>query len=75
MKAILEFNLPDDQHEFIMASEGEAMNSVIWDMDQWLRGKIKHAPDSVSDDTLEAYQECRDQLHELLNLENITLDK
>jgi hypothetical protein len=75
MKATLEFSLPNDKWEFIMANESAAMHSVIWDMDGWLRGKIKHAPDSMSEDTYKAFELCREQLHEFINDNNISLDE
>lgn len=74
MKAKLEFNLPDDSHEFEMAIKGAKMHSVLWEMDQWLRGNTKHAPDTMSDDTYKAYDLCRDKLRELMNEDNISFD-
>ena len=55
MKAILEFNLPEDDHEFQMATNGSKFHSVLWEMDQYLRGKIKYAPDDMSDETLQTF--------------------
>jgi|TARA_R110000851_G_scaffold171669_1_gene317986 hypothetical protein len=75
MKAILEFNLPNDKWEFKMANESAAMHSVLWDMDQWLRAQTKYAPDSMSEDTYNAFDECRKQLHEFLNNEYINLNE
>ncbi len=74
MKAILKFNLPDDQHEYAMATQGSAMHSVLWDMDQWLRRQTKYAPDSMSEEKYKAFDECREQLHEFLNENNINLE-
>lgn len=74
MKAKLEFNLPDDSHEFEMATKGAKMHSVLWEMDQWLRGNTKHAPDTMSDDTYKAFDLCRDKLRELMNEDNISFD-
>lgn len=74
MKAKLEFNLPDDEHEFKMAIQGASMHSVLWEMDQWLRGITKHAPDSMSEDTYNAYKKCREQLHEFMGDDNINFD-
>jgi hypothetical protein len=51
------------------------MNLVLWKMDQWLRGQIKHAPDDMSVDTYETFEECRDKLRELINEYNLDLDK
>jgi hypothetical protein len=42
-------------------------------MDQWLRSNTKYAPDTMSEDTYNAYEACRDQLIELMNNENINL--
>ena len=74
MKAILEFNLPEDQTEYQMVNDASKMFSVIWDMKQWLRSQTKHAPDSMSDDTYKAFEECRDKLNELLADNQVDLD-
>ena len=74
MKATLEFSLPNDKWEFKMANESAAMHSVIWDMDQWLRKMIKHAPDSMSEDTYKTLELCREQLHEFINENDINLE-
>ena len=74
MKAILKFNLPEDDHEFQMATDGFKFHSVLWDMDQYLRAKIKYPPDDVSDDTLKAFEESRSQLHEFMGNYNVSFD-
>ena len=74
MKAILEFNLPDDDHEFKMATTGASMHSVLWEMDQWLRSNTKHTPDLIPKDGYEAYERCRETLRELMNNKNISFD-
>tara|TARA_R110000796_G_C14510982_1_gene429877 strand:- start:902 stop:1129 length:228 start_codon:yes stop_codon:yes gene_type:complete len=74
MKATIKFELPEDNYEYNLVNNAGGMHSVLWDMDQWLRVKIKFAPDSINDITLAAYQECRDQLQQLLDEENINLD-
>ena len=50
------------------------MHSVLWEIDQWLRSNTKHAPDSMSEDTYNAYTKCREQLRELMYEQNISLD-
>lgn len=74
MKATLEFNLPEDSHEFQMATQSTDMHSVLWDMDQWLRTNIKYCSDETSEDTYKAMVECRDKLHEFMNDYNIILE-
>jgi len=49
MKAILEFNLPDDQSDFKKAVDGYKWALIAWDMDQYLRARMKYE-DSISDE-------------------------
>ena len=71
MKAKLIFNLPDDRHDYKLASNASAMHSVLWDHDQWLRSKIKY--DELTDEQHKAYKDCRDKLIKLLIENNIDL--
>jgi hypothetical protein len=45
MKAILEFNLPEDKEEFDVASRGMDWALLAWDIDQFIRNKIKYEQD------------------------------
>ncbi len=74
MKATLEINLPDDQDEFVLATNGLKFWSVLWELDQSLRSKTKYAPDSLPQDKYDAYQEIRDELRELMIENNVTFD-
>ena len=74
MKAILEFNLPDDQQDFDLATKGLKFWSVLWELDQSLRAKTKYAPDSLPQDKYDAYQEIRDELSELMIDNNLSFD-
>lgn len=74
MKAILEFNLPDDQVEFDLANNGSKFWSVLWELDQDLRAKTKYAPDDLPQDKYDTYQEIRDKLYELMSEDNISFD-
>jgi len=74
MKAILEFNLPDDQQDFELATKGMKFWSVLWELDQSLRAKTKYAPDSLPQDKYDAYQEVRNELRELMLNNDISFD-
>lgn len=75
MKAILEFNLPEDNVEYELASKASSMHSVLWDMDQWLRAQYKYMSDEeYSEDKYEAYELAREKLNELMNENNVNLD-
>ena len=73
MKAILEFNLPEDQAEYDLCNKASNMYSVIWDMTLWLRSETKYAPDNISDDTINALYKCRDKFNELINDSNLEI--
>ena len=74
MKAILEFNLPDDQIDFQDANNGQKFRLMLWEFDQYLRSQTKYAPDSMSDDTYKAYSDIREKLHEMLIEDGLRLD-
>ena len=74
MKAILEFNLPDDQQDFDLANSGMKFWSVLYDLDQSLRTKTKYASDDLPQEKYDAYQEIRDELRELMSDNNINFD-
>ena len=74
MKAILEFNLPDDQQEFDLANSGLKFWSVLWELDQDLRAKTNYASDDLPQDKYDAYQEVRDKLYELMSESNLSFD-
>lgn len=74
MKATLEFNLPDDELDFQAATNGSKMRLALWDIDQWLRGQTKHAPDDMSEDTYDALISCRERLHQIMNSYNVNFE-
>ena len=45
MKAILEFNLPEDREEYVAASKGMEWALLVLDIDQFIRNKIKYEQD------------------------------
>ncbi len=74
MNATLNFNLPEDDREFRMATTGKSMHTVLRELDEWLRSKTKYAPDSTSQDKMDAYELSRERLYQLLNHYNIDLE-
>ena len=74
MKAILEFNLPEDQVDFQSAVNGDKWQYAMWKVDQELRSKTKYAPDTMSEETFKALSEIRDFLYEQLNESGLKFD-
>ena len=67
MKAILEFNLPEDKEEFDAASKGMDWAILAWDIDQYIRNRLKYQTEKL--DTLSAKKELeflREALNEML---------
>ena len=77
MKGILEFNLDDraDMEAYLRAVKSTKLAISLWEIDQYLRGQIKHAPDTMSSEVYGALQETRDKLHEIMNDNSIDLDE
>lgn len=75
MKAILEFELPEDQSQFNFATQGSEWWYVVWNMDRWLRGETKHAHDLMPEDEYLAYEKCREKLRELIDSQGLNLDQ
>ena len=74
MKAILKFDLPDDQQEYDLANNAINFWNVVWKLDGELRTKTKYASDDLPHDKYDAYLEIRDRLHELMTENNINLE-
>jgi hypothetical protein len=60
--ATLRFKLPEEEHEYRRAMMGSAALSLLWDIDQHLRGLIKHG--TISAETQEELQRVRNMIHE-----------
>ena len=73
MKAILEFNLPDDQPDFQLAVDGSKWSYVAWQIDQELRAKLKY-DENISEDTYNELQKLRDKLYDFINSSGLTFD-
>jgi len=62
MHVILRFRLPAEQTEFTAAVQGADAKSVIWQVDQYCRGILKHGEPSA--ETRRHLEEIREMLRE-----------
>lgn len=74
MKATLEFNLPDDQEDFQLVTKAQDLYFVILEMHQYLRAKIKYAPDSMSEETYKEYEDTMEHLVTLVHEHGLNFD-
>jgi len=73
MKAILEFNLPEDEAEYYCANKGTAMLNVLWELQQELRKMYKY--EELNEDEWKIVERMRDFLNDSLNEHEINLNK
>ena len=72
MKAILEFNLPEEECEHKIASRAMAWALVSWDMNKWLRDKLKYGHSYKDADA--ALDAARDALFGLFSEHGVQLE-
>jgi hypothetical protein len=72
VKAILTYDLPEESCEHEVAVRAMDWALTVWDLDQWLRDKIKHG--HRYNDADEALEAIRGSLHEILEDKNLTLE-
>ena len=73
MKAILEFNLPEDNDDFTMATKATSYSLALWEISQFLRSEIKYN-EQLSEDAYDQVVKIREKFHDILNDNNISLD-
>lgn len=62
MRASLSFKLPDEEEAFEFAKNGLSYYSVLSNLDNYLRSKLKY--EELTEEQSTAYQNMRDKLHE-----------
>ena len=73
MKAILEFNLPEEQAEHYCAIKGADMFNVLWELKAELRGMLKYG--DLPEQQYEIVEKIQGFLLSSLNDNDVNLDK
>jgi hypothetical protein len=68
-KAILEFNLPEETVEHRMAVNADNYHAVLWDIDQYLRSKLKYG--GLTSEQYDVLDKTREELRDLMNTHNV----
>jgi hypothetical protein len=71
-KVTIEFDSIEDKHEMEMFLNGMKWYLLAWELDQYLRNRLKH--EILSEDAYKALDEARDKLYELLREDGLTFD-
>jgi len=72
MKAILEFELPEDKEEFDAASKAMDWAILAWDIEQYIRNRLKYQTEKL--DTSSAKEELellRNELRDLMEVSGL----
>jgi hypothetical protein len=74
MKAIIEFELPEDQEEYEMANNASKMYMALCDIRHLLRFKLKYNSDGLNDEQLEQWEAMRGDFFDILDSNDLNLD-
>jgi|TARA_Y100001949_G_scaffold150335_1_gene135491 hypothetical protein len=67
MKAILEFDLPEDEEGFEVASKAMDWSILAWDIEQYIRNRLKYQSEKLETSSAkEELEFLRNQLHEMM---------
>jgi len=67
MKAILEFDLPEDKEEFEAASKAMDWSILAWDIDQSIRNRLKYQEERLQTSSAkEELETLRKELYDLM---------
>lgn len=66
MIAKLEFNLPEEQYDFTLASSAGTLSSFVWELTNWVRSERKYGEKSLL-----SYDDLWTKIHELLKEANV----
>ena len=72
MKAIIEFNLPEDQNYYDVANQSPRMLALLWDLSEQLRSWYKHGHDFKDAD--DALYNIRETFYKLINEHDVNID-
>ena len=74
MKAIIEFELPEDRDEYDMANNASKMYMALWDIKQLFRSTLKYNPTGLSTEQLEQWETMRGEFFEILENNDLKID-
>jgi len=73
MKATIEFNLPDDQHEYDLVVNASGMYNALWDINTELRTLWKY--EELTEAEWNMVEGIREKFFDILRDNNVNLNK
>lgn len=71
MQVIMKFNLPDDKNALEVATKGEELALIIWELHQWLRENYKYDKGDITADDAD---KVNNKLKEIMLSYSLTFD-
>lgn len=71
-KMTIEFDTIEDKDEMEMCMNGSKWYLLSWELDQYLRGRLKYS--ELSEDVYKELDDAREKLHEIMRYNGITFD-
>jgi len=68
-KVTIEFDTVEDKDEMEMCLNGMKWYSLAWEIDQYLRGRLKYS--ELSEEVYKELSETREKLHEIMREEGL----
>lgn len=66
MKGILEFNLPEEKSEFLLAQQGGKYYVTLLDIRNYFRNRLKYNSDNLTEDQLIFLEKVRDDIYDII---------
>lgn len=73
MKATLEFNLPDDQDQFELATNALKWMSFVHEYAEYLRTEYKYNEHKYTDEQYKVLEQVREKFYEMLDEGGLSL--
>lgn len=71
-KMTIEFDTIEDKDEMEMCLNGMKWYLLSWELDQYLRGRLKYS--ELSEEVYKELDDAREKLHEIMRYNGITFD-
>ena len=71
-KVTIEFDSIEDKDEMEMCLNGMKWYLLAWELDQYLRGRLKYS--ELSEEVYKEMDDTREKLHEIMRYNGITFD-
>ena len=73
-KVIIEFDSLEEAEDLKSALDGYKWKLVAWEMQQYLRNKLKYADEDMSDETYEVLEKVQQELNTIISENQLYLD-